>query len=291
MKKIIGALVIITTVFVGTLSNVYATSTFEKTPFNGVIVAEACGSYDGIKAVNSKQALEKSVSDGYKLIEVDVSITKDNKPVCINRWSKKTLDKLGLDYSKNDYILSYEEYMNSKLCGKYTPLDVEMLYQYINNFYDERIRFRDGVVFKMTETQFIIDFGEIKDKWDTYKCHRSFYKEFQRYYDLLTFKIYNETMYEGMNGYSNYMYVIDSKTDAKNIDKILEFCSDKNFMSIQIKNDFIRKNIVDKCHKYGLQVVSTTTNSEKKAKKLLGLGVDCIATNTIKPDFGETTEK
>lgn len=283
MKKIFSLALLFFLIINTNNTCVYARTGFEKTPFRGVMIAEAGGSYEETKGVNSKQSVDKSISDGYKVIEVDISITKDNEAVCINRWTKKTFDKLKIN-SKNGLSLSYKEFMNMKICEKYDPLDAGMIYQYV---YDTS---HDGLISKTPDVQFIVDFGSIEEKWTAFDCMRSFCTKFENCLNIVTYKIYNETMYEGMTllcELSNYMYVVDSKSDIENIDNILEFCSDKNFMSIQIKNDIITKEIVDKCHEYGLQVVSTTTNSENKAKKLIELGVDCIATNTISPDFGE----
>lgn len=284
MKKLIVCFTMISILICG-FSYVNASTGREKTPFEGIVIAEAGGSYENTKGTNSKQSIDESLKNGYKTIELDVSITSDERAVCINRWTKKTYDKLGFaDFNRK--TMTYDDFMSAKINGKYDTVNGKDIYNYVYKVsYDERGEN------KIPDARFILDFGNIKDKWDAfYSLRYLFVKDFKGYEDFTTLKIYNKTMYEGMRllcELSNYMYVIDSKTDVKNIDNILEFCSDKNFMSIQIKNDFITKSIVDKCHKYGLQVVSTTTNSKKKAKKLLGLGVDCIATNTIKPDFGE----
>lgn len=102
-------------------------------------MAHALGGINGQAYTNSKEAIENSYKKGMKLFEVDVKLTSDEKLVCVHGWSKKDYEeRLGITYNKENSVMSYEQFINTKIKGKYTTMSFEDLVNYMkkyNNIY------------------------------------------------------------------------------------------------------------------------------------------------------------
>lgn len=79
------------------------------------LIYHACGGIDGLSYTNSKEALLKTLEAGARFIEIDFSVTRDGRLVCLHEWE---------DLGEKE-PLSYDEFMKSKIFGKYTPMSAE----------------------------------------------------------------------------------------------------------------------------------------------------------------------
>ena len=101
------------------------------------IIAHALGNIDGRVYTNSKEAFEYSYNQGIRLFEVDLRYTSDKKIVCVHGWNKDDYLRLGLETEEEQYVKKdYNAFMNVKLCGKYTPLDLYQLLKIMENYED-----------------------------------------------------------------------------------------------------------------------------------------------------------
>ncbi len=95
-----------------------------KVRFNNNIdryIAHAGGTIDGIKYTDSKEALDYSYGRGFRLFELDIIKTIEGDFIAAHdwgHWKKET----GFD---GDTPVSRKEFLNHKIRGKYTPLDME----------------------------------------------------------------------------------------------------------------------------------------------------------------------
>lgn len=85
------------------------------------LIAHAGGGIDDQIYTNSKEALLKSIEKGFNLIELDLIETKDKKLVAANNW-KSFKEKSSCC---NNNIPTLNEFKNSIILDKYTPLDAE----------------------------------------------------------------------------------------------------------------------------------------------------------------------
>ncbi len=106
---------------------------------NSKYMAHALSGIDGINYTNSKEALENSYNNGYRLFETDINFTKDHELVCVHGWKKSDYEnKLGITYN-SEGALSYYEFMNVKVKNKYTTISfkdlVELMYKYNDTYF------------------------------------------------------------------------------------------------------------------------------------------------------------
>ena len=87
-------------------------------------IAHAGGGIDQNTYTNSLEAVNLSISKGFKLIEIDLRETKDKYFVGVNTWQKYKKDNLFEKDDINDEPLYLKEFKKIKILNKYTPLTV-----------------------------------------------------------------------------------------------------------------------------------------------------------------------
>ena len=102
--------------------------------------AHALGGIDGSRYTNSLEALWRSYEGGARLFEADIHLTSDGRAVLVHGFAKNDyLKRIGAEYypekykkSGEDYIPAYDEFMSWRIQGRYQPLDMAMLADFIN---------------------------------------------------------------------------------------------------------------------------------------------------------------
>lgn len=86
-------------------------------------IAHAGGRVDGLRLSNSKEAIEKSYRNGYKLIELDMEWSTDGNLVLVHDWGNfaKFIN------SNDEKAYSAEEFRNLKIQKTLTPLTIDDL--------------------------------------------------------------------------------------------------------------------------------------------------------------------
>lgn len=99
-----------------------ATSTGDEWYADAPLIYHAGGSIDGYGYTNSREALEKTLADGNDFIEIDLRYTSDHHLVCAHDWA---------DVYPEAQAPTLEEFLNSKIQGKFTPMTAEDLIGYM----------------------------------------------------------------------------------------------------------------------------------------------------------------
>lgn len=87
------------------------------------LIAHAGGGIEGKSYTNSKEAIINSLEDGKVLIELDLGYTSDNILVAVHHWSHtKKISNFG--GSIDEIPLTYGEFKQLKIYGKYTPVSI-----------------------------------------------------------------------------------------------------------------------------------------------------------------------
>lgn len=87
--------------------------------------AHAFGAVDGITYTNSQEAFFRSMEQGCVIFEADVTLSSDGIPIC--------------RHFGNDTV-TYREFMDAKIHGRYTPCDlqflIDRLIEYLEIYFD-----------------------------------------------------------------------------------------------------------------------------------------------------------
>ena len=90
-------------------------------------IAHAGGGIDDLKYTNSLEAVNKSIKNNFKLIELDIRETLDSVFVGVHEWKefkKITNTKKKDENELNNEALLLNEFKKKKIYKKYTPLDI-----------------------------------------------------------------------------------------------------------------------------------------------------------------------
>ena len=83
-------------------------------------IAHAGGQIDGHKYTNTLEALDLNYKNGFRLFELDIHKTKDNIYVAVHDW-KSFVETTGY---KGDLPPSRQDFLQQKIHGKYSPIDI-----------------------------------------------------------------------------------------------------------------------------------------------------------------------
>lgn len=89
------------------------------------LIAHAGGEINGYIYTNSLEAVQNSIKDGYKFIELDLALTADSILVAVHDW--REFNEMTGYPQKNDTIPTFEEFTKRCIHGKYTPLSATMI--------------------------------------------------------------------------------------------------------------------------------------------------------------------
>ena len=120
-------------------------------------IAHGGGRIGGHNYSNSKEAVLQSIDNGINFIELDLAMSSDGKLVYLHDWYGFNWMTTG---EPREYVMSYEEYVKSKIFEQYTPITTEWLIQ----LYEEHPNL--WLVTDKISTPEIIDqhFAKIKDR-------------------------------------------------------------------------------------------------------------------------------
>lgn len=96
-------------------------------------IIHAAGEIDGYTTTNSLEALEKSYADGNRIIEIDFNFTSNLYAVCVHDWNYAIMPGYDKEKAKRPTI---KQYRNTKIYGKFTPLELDSLVEYLRNHED-----------------------------------------------------------------------------------------------------------------------------------------------------------
>jgi len=91
------------------------------------LVAHAGGTIEGHLFTNSREALDRSFSLGYQLIETDFSWSKDRNLVLVHDWRRGYRRLFG-----QKRIPTENQFLSQKILGRYTTLSIAGLIDWLN---------------------------------------------------------------------------------------------------------------------------------------------------------------
>ncbi len=102
-------------------------------------ICHALGAIDDYSYTNSKEAFLLNYEKGYRIFEIDLKMTSDDKLVLFHSWRNKDIKKLlGIkrEKDKNKEPLSSEEFLNAKIYGSYTTMSFDDFTKMIKDYPD-----------------------------------------------------------------------------------------------------------------------------------------------------------
>ena len=231
------------------------------------VIMHALGMIDGYTYTNSCEALTQNYFEGgYRAFECDFLLTADNELVACHDWE---FDAEG-NASK---IPTRQEFMETKILGKYTPMSIEDIVQ----FMDEHPDLYLVTDTKSTETEYYtIQFRKIVDAARENDC--------EDVLDRFIIQIYHPYMYIDINAiypFDNWIFTLYQEGYRGQTDQMEEyarFCVTSGIDVITMNKEYYSDELLEVCGRYGLRLfVHTVTDEEQKQEflsKNVGIYVD-----------------
>ena len=210
---------------------------------------------------------------------IGLELKVDDKLVCTHGWNKKSYNSIGVKYNKKNPIMTYDEFMKTKIHGMFTTMDADRWLYYVEQ-YPNIIWFCD--------LKTLSD----KDALRTAKALKKLFDGREKLSNQICFQISTKYMYDIIdeyNSFNQYQYFIH-KAEYDDFDSLLKWCSDKKIIGMAVNSNVINENVISAIHNYNLKVLCYTIDDVDKAKELLNNGVDCICSNFINPNDMDATE-
>lgn len=241
-------------------------------------LAHALGGINKKDYTNSLEALENSYKSGIKLYEVDVKLTSDDRLICVHGFKEDDYVNLfELEYPGQNTELSYDEFMNLKIRGKYTPLDIESFIRFMKQHEDIYV---------------MVDIGK-RNKEYTKKVYEIIVKVANNDESILNRLIVGgqtTQMIQAVKEVYNFKLInlywsykenrTDKKIDTK--EEFLKYCINNSITSLSTSEKAFNENVsaIKYFRDNGLYVYLFTINDREQAIEYLK-SVDVVGTDFI----------
>ncbi|WP_207637178.1 glycerophosphodiester phosphodiesterase family protein [Anaerovorax odorimutans] len=224
-------------------------------------IAHGGGIYKGYETSNSVEAVNDAIINGYKMIELDMEISKDNKIIMLHDWDRTIEHYLG---SKFDDKLREDSFLRLKIFGQLEVLTFDKLTKILDNAPDVRI---------VTDT-----------KGDNLKLLNIIAESYPDYIDRMVPQIYSFEEYDEVKslGFKNIILTLYLQENPK-ADEIIDFAKKNDLYAVTMQSYYAEKGLCKEISNNGIKVYVHPINDIEYADKLFDMGAAGIYTSTILP--------
>lgn len=251
-------------------------SAFAENWQGDMLIAHAGGGIDEDNYTNSREAFEYSYAAGARTIELDFLMTTDERLVCWHDWEREINPEIG-----TDVVLSSEEFLGTKIMGKYTPLSLEDVFELMKKYDDVYVvtdTKDDTWAEIIKEFRIIVDTAEKTDSMEVL--------------DRLVVQLYNHDMYDAVESvyhFPNYiltLYLVGG-SDGESFIEHCRFCKNRGIKGITMWESWANPENLAIAERYGLDVYVHTVNNVDKIEEDRAFGVKGFYTDFVLPEMLE----
>jgi Glycerophosphoryl diester phosphodiesterase len=223
------------------------------------LIAHACGAYNGIAYTNSLNALESNYEKGFRVFEVDFSLTSDKEVVLFHDGEMTVKDLFGSDEMK----YTREKFIKAKTKYNLDLMDMDIL----SNWLEEH---KDAYV--------IIDY-----KNDGTQILKSICEKYGEMLQRFYVQIYAFEEYSNIKRMGFEKIILTLYKASYSDEDIMKFVGDNDVYAVTMPVYRAESGLPMKLKKINVKVFAHTVNSKEKYRKLLANGVYGIYTDYIPP--------
>jgi glycerophosphoryl diester phosphodiesterase len=238
--------------------------------FENKYMAHAGGGYEGNIYSNTEEAIRNSIDNGYKFIEVDMTLTSDDKLVCSHGWDKNTCEATGIEYTDGK-APTYDEFMSWRIHGKYGTIDASTVIEIMKEYPDLLVEIDLKKFGRARTKRAVTQLVELAD-----------YDE--QILDRILMQFTSETAYFAIKeiyDFKYYQYFTYKSRIADELEDVIKFCKDNKIVSIAVNYTVLTDDMIDRIKDNNLYLLAFTIDDEDLAQEFLDRGVDTICTNFI----------
>ena len=236
------------------------------------IITHALGGLDGYTYLNSRESFINHYDKGCRFFEVDLSQTSDGVWVCRHNW-KEPMGQWEGDKKK---VLSAEEFLNTPMYGKYTPMSFEDLLKLLDEYPDA--------------------FVTIDSKQYSVRNYQRTLEDYAQYREIainaglehtlgqIIPELYNSAMYSGtmlVYKFPAYLYSLWQEYSIEELNDIADFCQANQIQAVSLYCEYWSEDVQKIFDERDILVYIYTINDEEKAREYVKAGAKGVCTDTL----------
>lgn len=236
------------------------------------IITHALGGLDGYTYLNSRESFINHYDKGCRFFEVDLSQTSDGVWVCRHNW-KEPMGQWEGDKKK---VLSAEEFLNTPIYGKYTPMSFEDLLKLLDEYPDA--------------------FVTIDSKQYSVRNYQRTLEDYAQYREIainaglehtlgqIIPELYNSAMYSGtmlVYKFPAYLYSLWQEYSIEELNDIADFCQANQIQAVSLYCEYWSEDVQKIFDERDILVYIYTINDEEKAREYVKAGAKDVCTDTL----------
>ena len=236
------------------------------------IITHALGGLDGYTYLNSRESFINHYDKGCRFFEVDLSQTSDGVWVCRHNW-KEPMGQWEGDKKK---VLSAEEFLNTPIYGKYTPMSFEDLLKLLDEYPDA--------------------FVTIDSKQYSVRNYQRTLEDYAQYREIainaglehtlgqIIPELYNSAMYSGTTlvyKFPAYLYSLWQEYSIEELNDIADFCQANQIQAVSLYCEYWSEDVQKIFDERDILVYIYTINDEEKAREYVKAGAKGVCTDTL----------
>lgn len=239
---------------------------------NYSIITHALGSLDGLTYLNSRESFINFYDKGCRLFEVDLTKTSDGVWVCRHNWK----EPLGQWDGEERKVLSSEEFLNTPIYGKYTPMTFEDLLKLLKEY-------PDAFVMVDSKQYSVRNYQRTLEDYAQYR-EIAINAGIEETLGQIIPEIYNSAMFSGtaqLYKFPSYIYSLWQEYSVEELNDIADFCQTSHIGAVTIYCDYWSEEIQKIFDEREILVYIYTVNDKEKAVNYRQNGAAGVCTDIL----------
>ena len=208
-------------------------------------------------------------------MEVDLTQTSDGVWVCRHNWK----ESLGQWEGEERKVLSSEEFLNTPIYGKYTPMTFEDLLKLLDEYPDAFVMIDSKQYSVRNYQRTLEDYAQYREI--------SIKAGIEHTLKQIIPEIYNSAMYPGtalLYKFPAYIYSLWQEYTTEELNDIAEFCQTNKIMAVTIYRDYWSEEVQKIFDERDILVYIYTINDKEEARRYLANGAQGVCTDVLLTD-------
>ena len=239
---------------------------------NYSIITHAIGSLDGLTYLNSRESFINFYDKGCRLFEVDLTKTSDGVWVCRHNWK----EPLGQWDGEERKVLSSEEFLNTPIYGKYTPMTFEDLLKLLKEY-------PDAFVMVDSKQYSVRNYQRTLEDYAQYR-EIAINAGIEETLGQIIPEIYNSAMFSGtaqLYKFPSYIYSLWQEYSVEELNDIADFCQTSHIGAVTIYCDYWSEEIQKIFDEREILVYIYTVNDKEEAINYRQNGAAGVCTDIL----------
>ena len=230
--------------------------TYEK------VIAHGGGAWRGMETTNSVEALNAAIKNGFKMIELDMEISSDQKIIMLHDWDRTAMYYYGTSF---DQKISQSRFLNLSVYGSLEVLTFEKLAKIMEKNQGFKI---------ITDT-----------KGDNLELLTKISKEYPNLVSRIVPQIYDYDQWSEVKaqGYTDIILTLYAMPDL-DLQKLVSFVQDHDIYAVTMPDYLAEKGYCSQLSKKGIIVYVHPVSSFEDAKQFIKMGTYGVYSGTLLPE-------